>query len=465
MEMGGEMGTIIILDYSSMRAAGNAANQAAKKCENYAGKINSKICKKLGSLPMGGNGNTSQADYFARAKIGKLNEKKSKYEEFSRRIYAAESYAKSADKRVSSYIKRESEAFRNANDMKTNIIQEFFTWTTTTLLNSTAFGRWLNQAGKTVGSWMDTAKRTFRNFYELCGGKYIITAVLTGVGAVLAAVALVCVAWPALVTAAAAIASAGLAGLTGGMIWTAVTAAAGVVTAIAAVADGVTKSAGNFAAVTTFLSKDDPGWANRHGSYTSFTDFLRKNNFHNSALDKLSFQVSNVADVVTMSAQMINIADIVKRGYKVLTNLKDEHIAAKFSKPKFKLTSGKVTAGSVKYGLKHVKSNIVEVRKLISSTNISRLTDFQEKSMKLYDSYKSLKTANKIVTSMDSFAQKFSKKGLIGAASGTALDEIKKSFIVYKQVYSPADKIRKNIKNMTEAQNRAKLVSAGTSSR
>ena len=73
------MGAIITLDYSAMKETYRKANHASEKCASYAEKINSKINQKVTNLKMGENSNTYQANYFAKQKIDKLNERKTQY--------------------------------------------------------------------------------------------------------------------------------------------------------------------------------------------------------------------------------------------------------------------------------------------------------------------------------------------------------------------------------------------------
>ena len=83
------MGKIISLDYSAMQEAYIKANRAADQCESYANRIDSKVTQKVSSLRMGNNSNTSQANYFARAKIYSLNHKRNRYRQFAAKVESA----------------------------------------------------------------------------------------------------------------------------------------------------------------------------------------------------------------------------------------------------------------------------------------------------------------------------------------------------------------------------------------
>lgn len=398
------MGKIISLDYSAMQEAYIKANRAADQCESYANRIDSKVTQKVSSLRMGNNSNTSQANYFARAKIDSLNHKRNRYRQFAAKVESAKRFAGETDAAVSSYISRASKDFRASHDMKVGVIAEFFAWASTTLLNSTSFGRFLNQMFKKAGALIDGAKRIFKNWYELNGGKYIIKTVLAVIGTVLAVAFLIFVAWPALLTAFAAISAAGLAGLTGAMIWTLVTAAATFVTAVVAVANGVVKSGSNLAAALSF--EDDPGWAKRYNSYTSLSEYLRKNNFNLPFMNKISGIAANVIDGVTIVADIINIKELIHNGVNVVRYLKDGGMAKVFNKVHFKSPSGKVTFGTIKHGVKNVIRNAGEFKKLVMKTNYSRIQMPYDNKLKMNQFYKALKKGEKILKTIEKMGDK-----------------------------------------------------------
>lgn len=426
------MGTVVSLDYSAMKDTSRAAKKAADYCQDYADEIKKKITRKLGDLKLGGNGNTSQADYFARKKIQNLENKKREYEKYSKKVDEAREYAKAKDSAVSGYIKKESNEFRKRNDMKVSKLEELFAWVTTTLLNSTEFGRWLNQKMKDISNWVDDKMRKFKQWYHLEGGKYIIKTVLAVVGIIIAVVFLVCVAWPAVIAAFGALAT----GITAAGIWTAVTAVAGFITAIVAVADGVTKVFANGAAIAAF--EDDPGWARRYASYTSFTEYLRKNNFNNGFINKLSYIAANTIDVAATVASVINIADLFHQGFRFFQQIKTNGAHTIFRKVRFKSPNGKVTWGTFKYGMKSLFENIKAVKSGISNTNISRLQNYYETNMKGYKAYKSLKNIKKGITTFSDWADKGTGKFTID----TIKDKIKSTIKDRSVTYDYGEKIK-----------------------
>lgn len=429
------MGEVISIDYWDMYNASRAAKKTADCCENYADEIKRKVTNKLGDLKLGSNNNTSQANYFAQRKIKDLQAKKTEMEKLSKQIDSAKEYAKEKDSAVSSYIKKESKDFRKEHDMKVGVLEEFFVWLDTTIINSTAFGRFLKEKMSDISNWIDEKKRKFKQWWELEGGKYIVGAVIAVIAVVVATIFLFAVAIPALVTAIAGFTAAAS---VGAAIWTLVTAAAGFVTAIVAVADGLTKAVYGIQAALVF--EDDPGWAKRYSEYSSFADYLRKQNFHNGFLNKLSYIVANGIDVVSTIASVINIADFVKRGASFISQIKSKGADKIFWKVKFKGKSGKVTWGTFKYGLKRLFDNVKVIKTYMGNTNLSRLQNFHEKSMPGYKIYKSVKDINKGISSFKDWAD----KGTIKFSLDTIKDKIKENTISYDYI----DKIVESIKNV-----------------
>lgn len=399
------MGAVISLDYSAMGDVSRSARKAADYCEDYAKEIDRKVTKKLGNLRLGSNGNTSNANYFAKQKMHRLEEQKKTYHHFADAVDSAREYAQDKDRSVSSYIKNESREFRQQHDMSVSRLEEFFAWATTALLNKTAFGRWLNQAMKDVGNWIDDKKRKFNQWFELEGGKYVAKMIFAVIGTVIAVIALVFVAGPALVgSIGAVIAAWGTATLTSGMVWTAITASIGFVAAVIAVLDGVTKVCGNAAAAIS--QDDDPGWARRYGKYTSLSEYLRKNNFHSSFLNKLSFIAANSLDTVTVIASVVNIADMGRQGFKFHQQVKDKGVHHFFRKMRFKGKNGKMTWGTFKYGMKAFKENVKTFKTGISNTNINRINEAYKaefSDLKIYKGFESFKNG---LSNFNSWAEK-----------------------------------------------------------
>ncbi len=361
--------SVVALDYSAMKNAVKAAKGAADRCEDYAGEIEKKVSRKLADLRLGSSANTSQADYFARQKISSLRSGKLRYEQLSRTVEEAIDYAKETDRADSEFVRSESQAFRARHDMDVHPAVEFFVWLSTSKLNSSALGRWFGERMSDVDRWVSNAVRSFRQWYQLDGGKYIIKAALAIVGTVAAAVTLIFVAIPALVAAGTLLAG----GITAAALWTAVTATACLVTSVVAIADNATKVVANASAA--IMTMEDPGWAKRLNSYRSFSTFLRKNNFGSGKLNKLSMTWADIISVSSTVAATITIVDIARTGANFLKNINSDEISTLFRPVRFRAPGGKVTWGTFKYGMKSLKMDLKALKEGFFTTNISRIND------------------------------------------------------------------------------------------
>ena len=446
------MGTVTI-DYGYMDAAESAARRAASACDSYATRIQSRVTKKIDQLQCGSTGNTSSSSYFAQQKIRNLNAKHDRYITFADKVRDVRDYAREKDKSVSSYIKTESNEFRKEHGMEVNKVVEWFTWLTTTIINETSFGRWVSQLFKDAKAWIGDKVRDFKRWYELDGGKYIIKTVLAVVGTVIAVVLLVVVAWPAVVAAFGAIASAVATGaaITGAMLWTAITATAGFVTAITTVLNNVTKVYGNAQA---YMNNDeDPGWAKRYGEYDSLSDYFRKTMFSEGWMNELSYKIANSYDAVEIGASLINIADLVHSGTNFAKQIKDKGVHHIFDKVHFRYKNGKMSWNSFKYGMKHMVNNWKYMKDGINNTNINRLTAFykNENLNKTFNIAESLYNRGK---SFVSTYEAFSKDGFANTMIDKSFDHIKDSFKMgdfYDKIKSTYDDIKTLDKKMSES--------------
>lgn len=415
------MGTIA-LDYGCMQDAESAARRAAYASQQYAHRIEGKVTRKIDSLQGGGTGNTSSSSYFASQKMRSLNEKNDRYNDFADKMRDAKNYARDKDKAVSVYIRKESDSFRKSHGMKVNAIVEWFTWLTTTIINKTEFGRWIAQKFKEAKAWLSDRARDFRSWYELDGGKYILNTVLAVVGTVLAVAFLVLVAWPTLVAAFAAIAASVVSGaaITGTMLWTAITAGTGFVTAVMSVVNAMTKIYSNTQAYLN--NEEDPGWAKRYSGYSSFSEMLRKEMFSSGFANKISYIAANIYDVIGITAEIINIAGILKSCGNFILTIKEKGAFHIFDKVHFKSPNGKVTWGTFKYGLKHLFNNVKITREGIKPAGIQRIYSYLKK-----ESYgnilKSIEKISDISTNILSKYEKITKDGVFRVTLDTVIDK------------------------------------------
>jgi hypothetical protein len=117
-------------------------------------------------------------------------------------------------------------------------------------------------------------------------------------------------------------------------------------------------------------------------------------------------------------------------------------MAKVFNKVNFKSPSGKVTSGTVKHGVKNIIRNAGELKKLITSTNVSRMHTYYEQTTRLHDFYKTLKSGEKI----GKFVENIGDKGVGETAAEKIKDLIKKNSTSHEygsKIVDLIDKIKK----------------------
>lgn len=398
----------LTLNYTDIKAAYNAANKAAAKCESYAGEISKKVTRKIDQLERGGSSQTGSASYYAGRKISELNKKSGVYSNYANRLddfLNGTSGAKAVDKKVSDYIKSELNTFRKKNGMKVNAVTEFFTWLSTTIINKTEFGKWLKDTFTGIKNWLKDSIDDLEYWYRCGGGKYVLKAI-GGVILLVAAVIAVIVAWPIMVGAFSALA----AGFTMAAAWTALVATTTFIGAIIGAVDAAVNAYYNGKAFS--VNNVDPAWAKRFDSYNSATEALRKHRSDDKKWNENSYKWATAIEITELTCALINIADMAKNG---INFLKDPEMRKKFFPKRdtttFKKISftkyNKVTFGSIKNGLSALKINIGQV---ISNPSIEAIKKglLRKNSIKPFANiYKWVSSANKKLEPFKSGAKFF----------------------------------------------------------
>ena len=438
----------LTLNYSDIKAAYNASDKAAKKCESYANEISKKITKKIDDLERGSSAQTSYAKSYAKKKISELNRQAGVYSSYATRLddfLNGSSGAKSIDKKVSDYIKADSKTFREKHNMKTNAVTEFFTWLSTTILNKTDFGKWLKNAFTSIKNWLHDVGDALEYWYRCGGGKFVLKIVGGIILLVVAVVALI-VAWPIMVGAFSALA----AGFTMAAAWTALVATATFVGAIIGVVNAVVDTTFNVKALQT--NGSDPAWAKRYDSYSSASEYLNKNRFGNNKwLNKNSYSWATAIEVTELTCALINIADMAKNG---INFLRDPNARQKFFPKRdtttFKKVSftryNKVTFGSIKNGLGAIKTNIAQVianpsieaikKGLLRKNSIKPLADIYKWSNSANKALKPIKTGAKFFDSWNS--KDFNFSGFVDSTK----KYIQSKTVIYKELESLTKKTK-----------------------
>ncbi len=301
------------ISYSNFSRAARNASKAASECREYANELERKVSRKISDLRLGQTGNTSRASYFISQKKRSLNDLAARYDSFSRKIEQTSEYAEDTDKKVASYIKTEGRTFRKDHGMSSGFFDgfaEILTRFANGILDSTALGRWIKKGLVSFREALNRFWQDFKYWYFCDGGKYWVKLGLAVAGVVLAVVALIA-AWPVAASAVAA-------GWTLKTALSTVAALATAIMAVIAVADSTVSVIQN--AMAVFAFKNDPGWAERHSSITTLSDFLHKTNFNSKIGNILSEMGAFVIDVTTVCCAVVTVVNSVKNLGKFFTN-------------------------------------------------------------------------------------------------------------------------------------------------
>ncbi len=240
---------VLKIDYSALSGTIKCAESASKEAESYAKGLDKKVCKRISNLEGGGSENVNNADYFVKKKIEALNEKAGKLKNFAEKLNTFCDNVKETDKNVGDKFSDLYNQFKKDNGLKINAVTEFFSYIGTRVLNSTDFGRWLNNMSRSVGDFFNDIWGEIKYWYKCEGGKYVVDIVLS-VAAICLAVITIC---------------------TAGVGFFAVVAIIGAVITIVNALNDIGTSA-----MALYYNNEDPAWANRYGKMDNLSDTLRK---------------------------------------------------------------------------------------------------------------------------------------------------------------------------------------------
>ena len=145
------------IDYGDLASAARAARSAASSCRSYQSALERKVSGKLDNLEKGHSGYTSNASYLARQKMSQLSRKAERYDRYSQKLEDFSDKASTTDANVARSMRADAQNFRKRNDMEVGAVEAFFTWLSTTIINSNDFARWLKDAFTDLGNFLDDA--------------------------------------------------------------------------------------------------------------------------------------------------------------------------------------------------------------------------------------------------------------------------------------------------------------------
>ena len=247
---------VLKINYSELAGAIKNAEKAAKEADSYAEGLEKKVCKKIADLEGGSSGNVNNADYFVKKKIGVLKAKSEKLKNFAGKLSTFEENCKEADKDVGAKFSALYSQFKKDNGFKISIVSEFFCYLGTKILNSTEFGKWLNNTIRSINDFFNDIWGEIKYLYKCEGGKYVVDIVLS-----VAAIALAVV---TIITTVVTI-------ITAGAGFFAIVTIIGAIISIVNAINNICTSA-----AALHYNDEDPAWANRYGEMDKLTDTLRK---------------------------------------------------------------------------------------------------------------------------------------------------------------------------------------------
>lgn len=353
------------LNYGELASAARAARNAASSCRSYQSTLEKKVCGKLDNLEKGHSGYTSNASYLAKQKMSQLSRKAERYDRYSDKLETFSQNASKTDADVARSLRANAREFRKQNNMQVGAVEAFFTWLSTTIINSSDFARWLKDAFTDLKNFLDDAWDAVKYWYCCEGGKYIVNAIISGVLMAVAAVVIIFVAWPALLAASG--------------FWAVTVAAAGFIGAMITLADRFAAFTNDVRAYVTH--GEDPAWAQRYDNMNSTVEWLEKENFTGNFADRLSYKIANVVNVVSAVCAVINLADI---GVTLSRLFKDPAWINKWNRIKsgprrniFQKSSTKTGRQTIRRMIKQFKRSTTsaQLEKRAKTINVKKYTD------------------------------------------------------------------------------------------
>ena len=284
----------LVIDYKELATISLHANDLAKKADAYADSLTRKITNKFDSVAGGVNGTLSSAKYYVNAKINELQAKKAAYENFAKGVTSLITNAKRIDKEVANAISNNKDKFLKSNpnlkidDWKANLIN----WLVD-LKNSCPIFELIGDGLAYIGTAITSALDNIKYWYK-CEGGIEILAFVAAIGGAIIAVALFVATLP-------------ISGI-----------AATFFTVCAAIGAGITAINAFYNVYSSYKSMQsaksgDPAWAKIYGDENKVTDWLRRENFNNGLLNRLSYGAASLIDGVELFCDVVNIVNLVKK--------------------------------------------------------------------------------------------------------------------------------------------------------
>ena len=292
----------LVINYNSLNTIARNASDLARKAEEYANNLTSKVSNKFGEISGGSTTNTANAKYYVSSKIKELQNKKNAYKSLSTQVTTFIDTAKRVDAEVARTIANSQEKFLQKHEnlridgWKANLLN----WLVD-LKNSCPLFEMIGNALEDFGTGISGLLANIRYWYKCEGGKNIVGFVLA-IGGAIVAVLLFIASFPAsgFLAICAAI----------GAAITAINALTNVYTSYKA------------------MKSDDPAWAKIYGDQNKLSDVFRQENLHNGFLNRISYGAATLLDATELFCDVVNILNLVsnfKSKFSFIQNFFDKN--------------------------------------------------------------------------------------------------------------------------------------------
>ena len=171
----------IALNYDSIYSAAKNAKKVASTTEDYVSSLQKNIIHKINDLRGPSSTYVENARTNITDKITQLNSKKDAYTEYSIKLekFVDDEItgAKAIDEKVANLFKKDSEEFRENNNIKINPVTNFFTFLVSEVTNASDFARKVSEIYTDAKNWISDRMDSIKDWYRYKGGKYIVEAI------------------------------------------------------------------------------------------------------------------------------------------------------------------------------------------------------------------------------------------------------------------------------------------------
>lgn len=277
---------VLAVSYSDITISINNLKGASKQMHDYSNSLEKRVCRKISNLKGGESNYTSSANWFTNRKIKELRDKADRADTFAKNLGDFAAKVKETDETVKRRFEILVSNFKKEKHIKVNPVREWFVHLGVGFMNSTGFGRWVNNTFNKIGDFIKDVCSEIRYRYRCKGGKYWVDICIS-ILAICGAIVVLC------------------------------TAGAGFFALIASIGAVLTliNEVNNIITSGRALAADgrNPAWAARWGKMDKVSDRLR---------DESSRFANFLADILDGTEAVVDLVGIAKIGNKFMQSSK-----------------------------------------------------------------------------------------------------------------------------------------------